>query len=341
MHRSGTSALAGMLSKLGAASPRSLMQADELNAKGYFESVLFWRFHDNLLEAGGSFWDDWRPFDVARLGPALPSFEQEAMRLLWEEFGDSALFVLKDPRICRFAPFWLSLLKKQNIAPRVVIPFRSPLEVAESLRVRNGASIEKWLLLWLRHTLDAERETRQVLRSCVSMDDLIGNWRQTAAEIGRDLEIAWPRPEREAATEIDAFLSPDLKHHAAPDVHQSPARQWVARTYEAMMILTRDPQSRFAQEMIDDVAESVAQAGVLFEREYSDMRAVAHHLQSELTELQARHDPSTAKLPSQHVLAARLEGTSAVADLEALPSLTAETENVRRTLMQLREMLAE
>src|SRR5438552_705120 len=80
-------------------------------------------------------------------------------------FDDEPLAVLKDPRICRFVPFWLDVLGEIGAQPRIVIPVRSPLDVAESLKLRNGFSSSKSLLLWLRHTLDAEAETRKLSRS--------------------------------------------------------------------------------------------------------------------------------------------------------------------------------
>jgi hypothetical protein len=58
--------------------------------------------------------------------------------------------ILKDPRIYRFLPFWLDVLKEMNAEPRIVIPIRSPLEVAHSLKKRNALSLTKGLLLWLR-----------------------------------------------------------------------------------------------------------------------------------------------------------------------------------------------
>src|SRR5271163_5273785 len=56
MHRRGTSAVAGTLVKLGGGSPKHLMVANAGNARGYFESVAFMQFHDELLASAGSRW---------------------------------------------------------------------------------------------------------------------------------------------------------------------------------------------------------------------------------------------------------------------------------------------
>jgi hypothetical protein len=49
MHRSGTSAVSGMLHKLGVAVPEDLHPADEHNERGYFEPERIINFHERLL----------------------------------------------------------------------------------------------------------------------------------------------------------------------------------------------------------------------------------------------------------------------------------------------------
>ena len=63
MHRSGTSALTGVLERLGAGGPENKLPPNEFNVKGYGESRVFMRLHDRLLESAGSSWDDWSQFN--------------------------------------------------------------------------------------------------------------------------------------------------------------------------------------------------------------------------------------------------------------------------------------
>src|SRR5690606_12006176 len=98
MHRSGTSALSGTLAKLGAAAPRTLIPANPNNPKGFWESTELMKFHDRLLAAAGSQWNDWDGFDAGRVDPSiLESVDQELPALLHREFGDAALMLIKDP----------------------------------------------------------------------------------------------------------------------------------------------------------------------------------------------------------------------------------------------------
>ena len=65
MHRSGTSSVAGALTLLGAAAPRTLMQAAADNPTGFWESEKITEFNDEVLHAAGSSWLDWGALDPA------------------------------------------------------------------------------------------------------------------------------------------------------------------------------------------------------------------------------------------------------------------------------------
>ena len=261
MHRSGTSACAGVLARAGAAAPHGLMAGDAHNELGYYESLPFMHLHNTLLESAGSRWDDWRAFPPGWFAsPAAAEFRAQARALLESEFAAAQLFVLKDPRICRFAPFWLTVLAEANIAPRIVIPFRAPREVARSLAVRDRFAPETGLLLWLRHVLDAERATRGLPRAFVAMDDLMADWRATLARIGRQTKLVWPAPDGAA---IDAFLAPALKHHTlAPD--RRGGADWSARVHARLHQFVRTPNAAAAKTGLDRIAAEFDQACALF-----------------------------------------------------------------------------
>ena len=62
MHRSGTSALTGVIGLMGADLPNDLMAASDLNAKGFFESNRITNFDEELLASAGFTWWDCRRF---------------------------------------------------------------------------------------------------------------------------------------------------------------------------------------------------------------------------------------------------------------------------------------
>ncbi|WP_162913257.1 glycosyltransferase [Rhodospirillaceae bacterium SYSU D60014] len=203
-----------LLNLLGADLPRTLIPPSSNNERGYWESERLREAHDNFLKSVGSRWDDTRSLDEGLYSSAAASrLKGEIREELTENFAESGLFVIKDPRICRFTPLWLSALRDFGAEPRAIMPIRDPREVAASLNERNGFTLTKSLHLWLRHTLDAERGTRNIPRVFLTYDELLSDWRSAVARIGTALSVAWPRSPHEASPDIDGFITSDLRHH--------------------------------------------------------------------------------------------------------------------------------
>jgi hypothetical protein len=294
MHRGGTSSVAGVLGLLGGVPPKTLMAADAGNERGYFESMPLYHLHDELLTSAGSVWHDWRAFNPSwYTAPNFATFKQQARDLFKSEFGDSQLSILKDPRICRFTPFWLDVLGEMGAEPRAIIPVRSPLEVAQSLIRRNGFPITKGLLMWLRHVLDAEAATRSVPRAIFSWNHFLADWRHVAERISGGTGISWPRLSDRSMREVDEFLSTDLHHHRVdekvltqhPDVHE-----WTRRAYEALLILAEQPESNSARAELDDIRTAFERACGLFGRVALDYEIALEEQQSAAGALRADRD---------------------------------------------------
>ncbi len=222
MHRTGTSAVTGVLRLLGAAAPRQLMAPRAFNAKGNWESLAVIRLNDRILQAGGSHWRDWSPFDERRVPlDVMAELEAQAADTLAAEFGGERLILLKDPRMCRLMPFWRRALERAGFEARIVIPVRSPLDAALSLLDRNRIAIEEGMLLWLRHVLDAERATRDLRRCFVSFAGLLEDWRAAVAGMSGALRIEWPVSPSAASGEIDALpqqrVAPSPKPAPGPE----------------------------------------------------------------------------------------------------------------------------
>lgn len=115
MHRSGTSALGGMLHHLGCTLPATLMQEGASNTKGHFESHAIQAFNDRALKAARSHWRDWRPLHPNWLASVEgQAFLAQAQDLLEAEYGSAPLVLLKDPRICRMTPFWTEAAERSG-----------------------------------------------------------------------------------------------------------------------------------------------------------------------------------------------------------------------------------
>jgi hypothetical protein len=238
MHRSGTSSFARVMNLLGADLPNDLMLAGVGNDKGHWESKAIVAFNERLLATAGSRWNDWLPIDDAwRQSAVYPDFFVHAQELLRSEYDTSPLFVLKDPRICRLAPFWLEVIESLDIRPAIVLPQRNPLEVSASLAARNASQAGAGLLLWLRHVLDAERATRGRARQFFGFEQLLDDWQQVASDFEAVTGLRMPRRSVLASGEIDGFLTPQARHQRAHarDVQSASMPAWVRDTHAIML----------------------------------------------------------------------------------------------------------
>ena len=253
MHRSGTSALTWLLGRMGAALPRDAMPASGDNSKGYWESTGLVAADDRLLRAAGSSWFDPRPLDLSRVPPALLAERVEGIRrAIADGWGSAPLIAVKDPRQCRFVPVLVDLLATMGIEPRAVLMLRGAADVAGSIHRRDATTRAYSELLWLRHMLDAERDSRALRRTIVSYDRLLADWRATAASIapllGRD---GWTA---DSEADIDAFLDPALRHHAGGRSGATGPLGELLDAAERGFALLLAEDGRAARDVLDDVS---------------------------------------------------------------------------------------
>ena len=210
MHRSGTSALARMLSLMGATLPRRVMPANAGNASGYWEPEAIVRLNDRILDAYGLRWND--AFAEARLpgaGELVERFGEEAARLLADEYGDSALIVLKDPRITVLQEFWRAVLHGAGIAMLPVVVSRPPAEVVASLLRRDDGDPQTAALAYASYGLHAA--SAQPPAVFLTYAQLLADWKACAARAASTFGLEWPRTDAAADAAIDAFLQPAKK----------------------------------------------------------------------------------------------------------------------------------
>ncbi len=271
MHRSGTSAVARVLALAGCDLPGTLVEAKPDNAAGFWESRPIVDLNDELLASAGSCWDDWRPFDRDWYeSPAAGPFRDRALDVLRQEYGESRLFVLKDPRICRLLPFWTDALARFYARPCVVSPIRSPLDVAGSLEARNGIDRFVAYLIWLRHVLDAEAGSRDLPRAHVRYDQLLSDAPGSLDRICGDLDLSLPRRDGPATqTDIDAFLSPDLRHHYSGDdglLSDTGISEWIRGSFRILEQWTRGEADRGHAGELDRIRTAFDAAAPAFGR---------------------------------------------------------------------------
>jgi hypothetical protein len=214
MHRSGTSAMARLLSLSGATLPERIMDPGPDNPLGYWEPWEMVALDDEILQAIDSRWDNvFAVKDNERAWAARSWFMDKAKTFLTHNFGDQDLLVIKDPRSSILTRFWRQALDEIAVDPVYVIMVRHPLEVAQSLLARNGSPREKSLLLWTSYMLAVERDTRDAPRVFVTYSDMLNDWRGVLDRIEGVLGRSLPRRTPAAGVEIERFLSKSHRHH--------------------------------------------------------------------------------------------------------------------------------
>ncbi|MGO9419776.1 sulfotransferase family protein [Roseiarcus sp.] len=269
MHRSGTSSVAGALVRLGGCAPRHLLPASPDNAHGFWESTVVIALNEEVLAAGGSGWKDWRRFDISRVGSAdLRAFRNRARSILLKEFGGAGIPVIKDPRMCRLMRFWQPVFEDVRWAPQVVLPIRSPLEVAWSLRRRDGLGVGAGCLLWLRHVFDAEADTRGMRRAVVDWSSFLDDWPTALGAVLDRLDVPFARCGDGTFSDIENFLSPDLRRFRAStaELHADPAVTALARdVYAAMLDLATDGDNAAILSRLDALSTRFEDAAAIFD----------------------------------------------------------------------------
>ena len=243
------------------------MPSNSANPSGYFEPINIVELNNRLLSVLGSSWTDFRHVDLRMCDAAAGPIRKMLLAALEEEYDKSTMFVLKDPRICRLIPFWCELLKSFGAGTRPIITLRNPVDVAYSLKRRDGLSIGYSLNLWLRHVLDAEFETRHCKRVFVKYDDLIDDWMKAINKIRTEIGIALLPVTPGMHAEVDGLVDRELRHYAVDDkslVLECRDNPLVLRAYRALEMLAERSDDADAIKALDDVRETFETATMIF-----------------------------------------------------------------------------
>ena len=156
MDRSGTSAAAAVAQIVGLHLGNQLIGPRKANPKGYFEDSRCVSINTALLSQlrHGRKFATPLPYDWMDSLPGRHA-ELRARGVVRRLATAKMPFGLKDPRLCLTAPLWVNIIEQESHNVQFVLCFRNPLEVAASLRKRDGRDLTGSCLIWLTHTLAA------------------------------------------------------------------------------------------------------------------------------------------------------------------------------------------
>jgi len=140
MHRSGTSCLIASLEEAGLFLG-DVSREDPHNRKGNHENRKIMRLHEALLDFNGGRWDT-PPIELVWADEHIVQRDE-----IIHSYSGASYWGFKDPRTLITLDGWLKGIPNLEM----VGIFRHPAQVAKSLQVRDGFSLEKGLNLWINY----------------------------------------------------------------------------------------------------------------------------------------------------------------------------------------------
>src|SRR3989339_1460197 len=207
MHRSGTSVLAGTLNIMGADLGKNILPPDKSNERGYFENSKIYQINEEILSKLGSSWKS-----LNELPPEWmknTKYKKKLRTILNKEFGDSDFFVIKDPRLCLLLPIYESVLKEAGIKTFYIIVKRKDIEIAESLKKRDGFSINYSLKLCKRYNYNLQKHISNKEKIILNFEDIINNTEETCMSLKKFIGLK----NKKTIEFVKNFIEKDLKHH--------------------------------------------------------------------------------------------------------------------------------
>ena len=255
MHRSGTSALALALSKLGWALGEDLLEPQaDVNRQGFGENRAVVEFNERLLERFGHRWYQFFSLPGDWLASVATEYVAEASAILEQQFADGARILLKDPRLCLTLPVWRRALDAAGVASRAILTLRHPEAVAGSLERRDSLPRSTACLLWAHYMLEAERASRGMPRTVLQYEDLLERGAAALAEL----------PGVDIAAGVDCGIDPGLSHHGGGEFgREDDVSDLCRRVMAALLDLGSVDTARQMDEIREDLAALLGHAGQL------------------------------------------------------------------------------
>jgi GT2 family glycosyltransferase/glycosyltransferase involved in cell wall biosynthesis len=331
----------------------ALMPPQADNPEGFWEHLGFVAVNDELLNQLGGAWDLPPKADENFSDPRLDPLRIKA-RLLIEGFDSASMWGWKDPRNSLTLQFWRDLLP----GLKTLIIVRNPLEVAHSMRERNGTSYSLGLRLWEiynRRLIEAANGSHRLV---THYDLFFGN---AESELRRITEfIGLP----EAQIGNAAALVTQRKRHTHFTVDQLIDARVSAEVIELYRVLIAEASARNKAEMAkasfnrrakSDEAELLPGSVSRVNAFVPERIAQIEHLYRELlAQAEARHKEQVEEL-ANHLAQSETRHKAQVEELmthlgntearykaqieEISARYTSEIEQLRHRVMQINELL--
>lgn len=219
MHRSGTSMLGGLLTKMGLKTGGPLIQPAPDNPKGFFERIDI-VLQDDALMANQRVHYSHNTYLYDPLVGLKDILDNRDTK--WFNEGRKGLdflnnpasypWMLKDPRLCITLRTWLPLL---NFVPAVLFTYRHPMDVALSMSNRGFEKfkVNKGLRIWYSYNRRAIEQSHDLCRVVTSHRKTMQQPEVEMDRIYRELRGCGVEvPHAVTTADITSFVDISLQH---------------------------------------------------------------------------------------------------------------------------------
>ena len=215
MHRSGTSLISRSINILGAyiGEAVDLMAPSPDNPTAYWEHNDIVNLHDRMLDKLKQPWHTGAPLPEGwHLTDEIQPLRNELIELIKKKFSDRQLWAWKDPRTSILIPIWKDILKEMSIKLLTIFVIRNPLDVAKSLKKRDGFSFDKSFGVWNNYNISALRAVLDLQHIFIHYDLFLNNWETELRRCAAFLSIDWPGNDIQIKEKMNEFIRLDFRH---------------------------------------------------------------------------------------------------------------------------------
>ena len=211
MHRSGTSALGGLLCQAGLEPPLDLMEPNAVNPKGFWESQGLFELNEDLFKDLDRTWMTLDPLPEAWIDTAYADrWRLLSLGHLASHFVQGTHALIKDPRYCLLLPGLEDWWECGAIEVSFLLTLRDPLEVAYSLIEAHPIGLEHALHLWLMYGFAVERASRGHPRKIVEFQQLLENPEAVLVEAWSVVHATGSIQDQTRLSQAIDFIDPSL-----------------------------------------------------------------------------------------------------------------------------------
>ncbi len=229
MHRSGTSAVTRALNILGA----YIGEEKDMIAPGFDNPGGFWELSD-IVVLHKRIMTALRRGEDEIVSPLPPGwylreemivFRKDLQTLIQKHFAGRSLWAWKDPRTCLTFDLWKNLLHELGVELSVLFVVRNPLDVANSLKKRNGYAFDKSFGIWFNHNISALESIAGIRTVFINYDRFLEAWEVELRRVAFGLGLPWLNDDRQLKKKIKSFIRTDFRHNTstAEDLQHAPA----------------------------------------------------------------------------------------------------------------------